>query len=232
MAEGRRGATIEVMDQVSLLPSLLATAILGYLVGGIPTAYLAGRLRGVDIRRHGSKNVGGTNALRVLGWRVGATVMALDLVKGYLAAGGLPRLPFLAGESVYHGLCAGAAAVAGHVFSPYLRFRGGKGVAAGAGVLLALAPLPTALAAGVFVVLAFGTGIVSVGSLGATAALPVAAVLLDRYKGSATHPAVLGLAVGLVPFVFYTHRANIRRLIAGKENRFRRVWERRGPGKG
>ncbi len=212
--------------------SYVVVAVLGYLLGGIPTAYIVGRLRGVDIRRRGSGNVGGTNALRVLGWKVGVAVMAVDAAKGYLAAGWLPRLPLPGGDPVYLGLCAGGAAVLGHVFSPYLGFRGGKGVAAGAGMLLALAPLPVAIAAGVFFLVVFGTGIVSLGSLKASVALPVAAFLLDRYGGYPAHPAVLALMAGLAPLVFFTHRANIRRLISGKENRFRRFWERRDGEKG
>ncbi|MEW6217073.1 MAG: glycerol-3-phosphate 1-O-acyltransferase PlsY [Candidatus Bipolaricaulota bacterium] len=205
----------------------LLIAVLGYVLGGIPTAYIAGRLRGVDIRCHGSGNVGGTNALRVLGWKVGIAVMAVDVAKGYVAAGVLPHLPFLEGTLVYLGLCGGLGAVVGHVYSPYLRFRGGKGVASAAGVLFALAPLPTAIAVGVFFLLAFGTGIVSVGSLGAAAALPVAAFFLHLFAGITLHPAVGVVIVGLVSFVIYTHRLNIRRLISGTENRFRRFWERR-----
>ena len=213
-----------------LVLSYLLITMLGYALGGVPTGYLAGRLRGVDIRRHGSGNVGGTNALRVLGLGVGVTVMAVDVAKGYVAAGLLPLLPILVGEPVCLGLCAGLGAVVGHVFTPYLRFRGGKGVAAAAGVFLALAPLPTAVAAGVFVFLTFATGIVSVGSLGASVALPVAALLLQVVAGIPLHPAVGALTVGLVPFVAYTHRTNIRRLVAGTENRFRRFWERGGRG--
>lgn len=195
--------------------SYAIVAVGGYLLGGIPTAYIVGRLRGVDIRRLGSGNVGGTNALRVLGWKVGVAVMAVDVAKGYLAAAWFPRLPLPGGDPVYLGLCAGVAAVLGHVFSPYLGFRGGKGVAAG-----------------VFFLVVFGTGIVSLGSLKASVALPVAAFLLDRYGGYPVPPAVLALMAGLVPLVFFTHRTNIRRLISGKENRFRRFWERRNGEKG
>lgn len=207
-------------------------ALAGFLVGGIPTAYVVGRLQGVDLRRLGSGNVGGTNAVRVLGWKLGVAVMAADVGKGYLAANLLPRLSLWEGDLVYLGLCGGVGAVLGHVFSPYLRFSGGKGVAAGAGVLLALAPLPTAIAGGVFLVLALGTGFVSVGSLAASVALPVAAFLLDRLGGHPVFPAVQGLTVGLALLVFYTHRMNIRRLMAGKENRFRRLWGRGGVRKG
>ncbi len=208
--------------------SYLLVALVGYLVGGIPTAYLAGRLRGVDIRCHGSGNVGGTNALRVLGWKLGVPVMVLDVGKGYLATAFLPRLPVWGGEAVSLALAAGLGAILGHVFSPYLRFRGGKGVATGAGVVLALAPLPAALSAAAFVLAVFGTGIVSLGSLSAAVTLPVGAFLLDRYANHPVPMEVRALTLGLAVFVFYTHRSNIRRLIAGRENRFRRLWERKG----
>ena len=206
---------------------LAVVAVLGYLLGGIPTAYLAGRLRGVDIRKHGSGNVGGTNALRVLGWKVGLPVMAIDLAKGYLAAALLPRIPLSGLDTAYLAIAGGVGAVLGHIFSPYLGLRGGKGVAAGAGMLLALVPVPVGICAGVFFLLAFGTGIVSVGSISAAAALPLVTWLLSR-AGYPTHPAVQWLTVALALLVFWTHRANIKRLIQGRENRFRRPWERRG----
>lgn len=211
-----------------IVASYLLVALVGYLVGGIPTAYLAGRLRGIDIRRHGSGNVGGTNALRVLGWKLGLPVMALDVGKGYLVTAFLPRLPLGRGEPVSLALAAGLGAFLGHVFSPYLRFRGGKGVATGAGVVLALAPLPAALSVAVFVLVVFGTGIVSLGSLSAAVTFPVGAFLLDRYANHPISVEVRALAVGLAVLVFFTHRSNLRRLATGRENRFRRLWERTG----
>ncbi len=201
-------------------------ALLGYALGGIPTAYWAGCLRGVDIRRHGSGNVGATNAARVLGWKVGLGVLAVDTGKGALAAGALPLL-FPGGDPVSLGVAAGAGAILGHVFTPYLGFRGGKGVATGAGVLLVLAPLPTLVAMGVFLVLALSTAIVSVGSMGAALALPLATYGL-AWTGVPAHPAVLGLTVAAACFVLFTHRANLRRLVQGKEPRFRRPWLRKG----
>ena len=201
---------------------LLVVAGLGYLLGGVPTAYLAGRLRGVDIRKHGSGNVGGTNALRVLGWKVGLPVMAIDLAKGYIAAAFLPRISLSGLDTAYLAIAGGIGAVLGHIFSPYLGFKGGKGVAAGAGMLLALIPLQVGICAGVFFVLAFGTGIVSVGSLSAATALPIVTWLSPQ----PVHPAVRWLTVALAVLVYWTHRSNIRRLLAGRENRFRRPWER------
>jgi glycerol-3-phosphate acyltransferase PlsY len=207
--------------------NLLVVAALGYLLGGVPTAYLAGRCRGIDIRTQGSGNVGGTNALRVLGWKWGLPVMAVDVGKGYLATWLLPRLSFSPLPGVYLAIAAGVGAVLGHIFSPYLGFRGGKGVATGAGMLLALIPGPVGICAAIFFLVAFGTGIVSLGSLKAGAALPLVTWLWGRWVAPVP-PAVQWLTVALAGLVFWTHRSNIRRLLAGKENQFRRPWERRG----
>ncbi len=203
---------------------LAVVAVLGYLLGGIPTAYLAGRLKGIDIRTRGSGNVGGTNALRVLGWKVGVTVMALDLAKGYLAASLLPLMPLSNLDHAYLAIAGGVAAVLGHIFTPYLGFKGGKGIAAGAGMLIALVPVKLAICAGVFFVLAFGTGIVSLGSLAAATTLP----LISWFTGIGypSHPAVKWLTVALAILVFWTHRSNIVRLLQGRENRFRPIWRR------
>ncbi len=197
-------------------------ALLAYLLGGTPTAYLAGRLQGVDVRQHGSGNVGGTNVLRLLGWRWGLPVMALDVLKGYALARWLPAIPVSQADPVCLALTGGVAAVLGHVFTPYLRLRGGKGVATAAGVLLALAPAAAAAAAGVFFAVVFTARIVSLGSLAAAGTLPVAAFLLDRHTAVTVHPAVLWFTVGAAALVTWTHRANIRRLLEGTENRFSR----------
>ncbi|MFO8034857.1 MAG: glycerol-3-phosphate 1-O-acyltransferase PlsY [Candidatus Bipolaricaulota bacterium] len=197
-------------------------ALLGFLLGGIPTAYLAGRLRGMDIRRGGSGNVGGTNVLRLLGWQWGLPVMLLDAFKGYALVRWLPAMPIAQADPVHLALTGGIAAVLGHVFTPYLRFRGGKGVATAAGALLALAPWPTVIAAAVFLVVVFTTRFVSLGSLAAAGALPLGSFLLSRYTAVTVHPAVQWFAVGVAALVAWTHRANIHRLLTGTENRFRR----------
>lgn len=206
--------------------NIVLVAALGYLIGGVPTAYLAGRLRGVDIRTRGSGNVGGTNALRVLGWQVGLPVMAVDLAKGYVAARFLPEISLSGLDPAYLAIAGGVGAVLGHIFSPYLGFRGGKGVAAGAGMLLALVPIPVGICAGVFLLVTFGIGIVSVGSLSAAAALPLVTWLVSR-SGQPAHPAVQWLTMALAGLVFWTHRSNIQRLVQGRENRFHRPWQRR-----
>jgi glycerol-3-phosphate acyltransferase PlsY len=201
-------------------------AVLGYLLGGIPTAYIAGRLMGVDIRQHGSGNVGATNAIRVLGAKVGLPVMVIDMGKGYVAAALLPQIPVSGADLVYLSVIGGAAAVFGHVFTPYLDFRGGKGVAATVGMLAAVAPIPAASCLGVFLPVFLATGIVSLGVLLAAIVFPVSVFLFDRYTALSIPAAVQWFAVALPVFLAWTHRSNIRRLIAGQENRFRFPWER------
>lgn len=175
----------------------------------------------MDVRHHGSGNVGGTNALRVLGWRWGLPVMGLDILKGYAVTRWFPTLlPVAPADSVFLALTAGVAALLGHVFTPYLSFRGGKGVATGAGVLLALAPVATLGAATVFFLVTFSARMVSLGSLAAAASLPLTMWLIARYTSADVHPAVQWFGVAIMVFVFWTHRSNIRRLLAGTENRF------------
>ncbi len=197
-------------------------ALLAFAWGGVPTAFLIGRSRGIDVREHGSGNVGGTNVLRLLGWQWGVAVMAVDMAKGFVAVRWLPQLPVGEANTVYVALVAGVAAVLGHVFTPYLRFRGGKGVATAAGALLGLAPVPTLVSAGVFGLTVFSTRVVSLGSLLAAGTFPLAAFLLDRYTVIVVHEPVLWFAVGLAAFVTWTHRDNIRRLVSGTEHRFGR----------
>ncbi|MGH7534332.1 MAG: glycerol-3-phosphate 1-O-acyltransferase PlsY [Gemmatimonadales bacterium] len=187
-----------------------------YLLGAIPTSYLAGRLfRGIDLREHGSRNLGATNLYRVLGWRYAVPVGLFDMAKGAVPVLLLaPRVS----DSELFGLACGLAAVVGHVFSVFVRFRGGKGVATAAGVMLGLAPVALGVAALVWAALVFLTGYVSVGSIGGAAILPVAVYLLDRPE----RPEILWIVVALAGAIIWLHRANIRRLVEGTENRFGR----------
>jgi glycerol-3-phosphate acyltransferase PlsY len=195
------------------------------LVGSIPTAYLAGKAKGVDLRTVGSGNLGATNAWRVFGWKVGLSVYLIDTLKGTLPVWLLPRwLALPTAQVELWSIVFGAAAIAGHVRPVFLGFRrGGKGVATGGGVFFALAPAALLVAFAVFAVTFLASGYVSLGSLVAAAALPVA-VLLTRGAGSLVFPASLAIAA----FVFWTHRANIGRLRRGEENRFRVGRGRRG----
>jgi glycerol-3-phosphate acyltransferase PlsY len=183
---------------------------IGYLVGSIPFAFLAGRhLRGIDIRRSGSGNVGAANVLRTGGVPIAVTVMLLDMAKGAAAVLWAQRLG--AGDAA--PAAAGLAAIVGHIYPVWLRFRGGKGVATAAGVFTVLTPAAVGPAAALFVLTVWLTRYVSLGSILATAALPPLAYGLD-----APAPAVTAAAIGGVLIVF-RHRSNIRRLRSGTERR-------------
>ncbi|MCZ6754456.1 MAG: glycerol-3-phosphate 1-O-acyltransferase PlsY [Gemmatimonadetes bacterium] len=189
--------------------------VLSYLIGSIPTSLLVSRLvKGIDLRQHGSKNVGATNLYRVLGWRYAVPVGLFDMAKGYVPVAVVG--PAVSGGVLIPLLC-GVAAVLGHMFSPFVGFKGGKGVATGAGVVLAMAPLAFLGAFGIWALLVFLTGYVSLGSVVAAASLPLLTVWLypDR-------PAVLWITAALGALVVWMHRGNIGRLLKGTESRFGR----------
>ncbi len=189
---------------------------LSYLLGAIPTSYLAGRLfRGIDLREHGSKNLGATNVYRTLGWRYAIPVALVDIAKG-----AVPVLVFAprASDSQLFALACGIAAILGHVFSVFVRFRGGKGVATAAGVMLGLTPLALGIAAAAWVAVLTLTGYVSLASITAAAILPLAVRLLERLD----HPEILWLDALVAAAIIWFHRANIRRLLNGTETRFGR----------
>jgi glycerol-3-phosphate acyltransferase PlsY len=201
---------------------LLAIASLSFLVGSIPWAFLAGRLRGIDIRMKGSGNVGATNAARSLGALIGAAVALLDAGKGLASV--LLIAPIGTGAAASIGvpgleaITAGAAAMLGHVFCPWLAWKGGKGVAVGAAVAFAMAPLAAAISLGVFLAFALATRYVSVGSLGAALALPLSYLFL--YPGAVSYGPTLAFFCAAFAFILLTHRKNIIRLAEGKEPRF------------
>jgi len=185
-----------------------------YLLGATPTAYLAGRLaRGIDLREHGSRNLGATNVYRVLGWRWAIPVALVDIAKGAVPVALFARW---AGMDPWGAVALGIAAVLGHVFSPYMGFRGGKGVATALGMFLALAPLAVAIALPVWGGILWLTGYVSLSSVIAAASFPV----WVRLSQPAALPAFWA-SVGLAALIVFSHRANLRRLMAGTENRFR-----------
>jgi len=202
--------------------ALALALVLAYLIGAFPSSVVLGRVvRGIDVRQHGSGNAGATNAWRVLGWRLGVAVLVLDIAKGAFATYGIPRIPLLLGpmpvDGVTVAVLCGIVAVVGHVFPVYIRFRGGKGVATAAGMLVALVPIPVAIALGVFAVAVAASGWVSLGSLLGAWAVPIAALCLP---GKPYPPLVVALTFVLALLITYTHRANIRRLIGGTEHAF------------
>jgi glycerol-3-phosphate acyltransferase PlsY len=204
----------------------LVIAVYAYLLGSIPSGYLAGRLRGIDLRKEGSGNIGATNALRVLGKRLGYWVLAADLLKGWLAVMGaflIARQQGGASEQfvVNCGVLAAALVVIGHSFPVWLGFQGCKGIATSAGVMLALFP-PFVFGFGlaVWVVLFFSTRYVSVASLGAAVALPTSAVfLMILGQCDPVRAVIAGIMCGLA---IWRHKDNIGRLVAGTEKRFER----------
>ncbi len=199
---------------------LAGLILIAYLLGAFPTALLAGRLfKGIDIRTVGSGNVGATNTWRVLGWRAGVAVLAIDLAKGFIAAALVSKIPLgpLPLEPSDVAVLCGLAAVLGHVFPVYIGFRGGKGVATTTGMLIAVAPIPLGIAAGVFGLMLVLTGRVSIGSLLGAVSVPISIVLLAHYRVAVYPTILLGLTSALAAFIVFNHRANISRLLRGEE---------------
>ncbi len=189
--------------------------IAGYLFGAIPFGLLVGRFAGVDVRSQGSKNIGATNVSRVIGKRWGLLTLFCDCMKGFLPVFAAAR--FLPAESSGIIVAAtGVAAVLGHMFSCYLKFSGGKGVATGLGVFLFLSPLAVAVALAVFVAAVAASGFVSVGSLFASALLPILLLFLGLPKSS------FGAGVIIAALIWVKHRENIARLLKGEEKSWRK----------
>jgi acyl-phosphate glycerol 3-phosphate acyltransferase len=213
---------------MAALGAMLVTFLLAYLVGGIPFGYLVARWRGVDILHQGSGNIGATNVGRVLGRRFGILVFCLDFAKGavpvliaqHVANSLAPELPPVRAEQLL-GVVAGLAAFLGHLFPVYLRFRGGKGVATGAGVVTVLLPVPTLGAVVTWVAVVFATHFVSVASLAAATALCGLRLVLTRAPWDEENLIVTVFCLLAAALVWLRHRANVVRLIQGHENRLK-----------
>ncbi len=200
--------------------SAIGGIVLAYLAGSFPTAFLAGRVRGVDLSKVGSGNYGATNVYRNLGAGPAVVVLVVDVAKGFLPVWFLPRW-FAGGiEPNTFAVLVGVAAVAGHVFSIFLAFKGGKGIGTAAGVFLALAPLAAGLAAVAWITVVGWRRIVSLASLCATLVLLIAVWILYAGGLPASWP-LLTLTTLLAVFVFWTHRENIGRLKRGDEKQIR-----------
>ena len=203
---------------MNLLNAVLS-AVLAYLLGSIPSAVWIGkRFHNIDVREHGSGNAGTTNTIRVLGWTTGIPVLIIDIAKGWLSAM-LPVFFHLAdpGSALLINLqiIAGIIAIIGHVFPLFAGFRGGKGVATVFGVFLALQPLLTICCMGVFLVLLFTTGIVSISSMTAGIAFPVFLFLF--FDTPSVLFRIFAIIVGIALLV--THRKNIGRIWRGEETK-------------
>lgn len=182
-----------------------------YLIGSIPTGLLLGKAYGIDVRREGSGNIGATNLYRTVGRKVGIITLIGDCLKGLLPVL-LVKASSLPPE---FAAWVGLAAFCGHVFPVFLKFKGGKGVATALGVFLALAPLAVAIAIALFAVLMFLCRYVSLGSISAAAAMPLAVFFLG---GSRT---VTFVTLVIAAIVIIRHQENIKRLISGTESKFK-----------
>ena len=213
-------ASLEISPVLSLLS--IGTSIVAYLLGSIPTGFLMARSRGIDIRAVGSGNIGATNAFRILGKGPGTFVLLVDAAKGWSACAGLPWLasyfgvvPTGTSPAAIEGLSiiSGFMAVLGHNYTCWLGFKGGKGIATSAGVLVALVPWALLIVLITFLVVFWMSRYVSLGSISAAFVLPFATWW--------THcsMALIGITTLMSVLAIYKHRANIQRLRAGTENR-------------
>ncbi len=207
----------------------ILTVLAAYFLGSLPTGYLVARARGIDIRTVGSGNIGATNVFRILGKPAGIFVLLVDAAKGFLAAQFIgafvhqlilhSALDPASTEFQVHRIIGGFVAILGHNYTCWLRFKGGKGIATSAGVLLTLLPEALGVSLGLWILLLFATRYVSVASIGAAAVLPFAAWFFGRNTLMTTVGAVIGV------LAIYKHRANIQRLRDGTESRFGRKKE-------
>ena len=207
----------------------LAVLLLGsYLVGSIPFGYLAGRLQGIDIRQAGSCNVGATNVVRVLGKGYGYPVFALDFSKGFAAVKismlmATARPPEWNSPEIF-GIVAAMSSVVGHLYPPWLKFKGGKGVATSAGALLALTPVATLIGVGIWIFVFWLTRYVSLASITAAVVLPIVILVVSSPDQNKRKPLVYS-SVCVAAVVVWRHRSNISRLMRGTEPRFARKRE-------
>ncbi len=202
--------------------AIILSVVGGYLLGSVPFGLLIARLKGIDIREHGSKNIGATNVWRVCGRKYGLPVFLLDAAKG-VAAVFLARwlAVYFSGDVAWAGIAGALACVLGHSFPVWLNFKGGKGVATSLGVLLSLLPWEGLGAFVVWLVVFFASRYVSLASIAAAAGLVVLAIVSQLLGWGHGWPTV-GFAVVVAALVIVRHKANIQRLLAGTENRFGR----------
>lgn len=214
---------------------LVIIIVQSYLIGSIPNALIIGkRFFGVDVRTVGSGNMGSTNVFRTLGWRAGVIVQVLDIAKGLVAVllvayffdSEMPfvnRTPFE--DETVVGLIAGISAVLGHMFSIFANFRGGKGINTSLGLLIAVAPVEVAVGLGIFLIILFASGYVSLGSIGAAIIIPSTMAFRYNVLGVSIegYHTVVFFLIALSLLVLYAHRSNMKRLIAGTENRFQKL---------
>lgn len=211
--------------------NLLVIILLSYLVGAIPTSIIMSKLvKGIDIRKHGSGNAGGSNVFRILGWKYGISVILLDASKGMVAVLLVSRLYFgnfpFANATPFDDftlvqIIAGVSAVLGHIWTIFAGFKGGKGIATGLGFLVSIVTIDMLLGLVVFAVVVLVSKYISLGSLAAATSVPIFMIIRENVFGvdiSGYHT-ILPLTIFLALLVMYTHKANIGRIIKGKESK-------------
>lgn len=200
--------------------------LLAYLVGSIPTAVMVGKAQmGIDIRDYGSGNSGATNTFRVLGKKAGIFVMIVDIFKGF-AATSIPQLLFLIElnqpisiDITIFQIFYGIAAVVGHIFPVYAKFKGGKGVATLLGMIIAINPLASLACITIFLIVLFTSKYVSLGSMIAALAFPFLLFIPKFNHNDPSNPILIAFGFVLFSIVVITHQKNIKRLINGEENK-------------
>ncbi|NIM15200.1 MAG: glycerol-3-phosphate 1-O-acyltransferase PlsY [Candidatus Aminicenantes bacterium] len=206
--------------------SLISIAILSYLAGAIPTSIILSKLlRGIDIRDYGSGNAGGTNTIRILGWKIGTAVILVDVGKGVLATLLVSRLRI---DSVpltpdMLQIIAGSCAIIGHIWTLFAGFRGGKGVATGAGMLFSLYPVAGLICLVIFASLLLLVRIVSVSSMVTAISLPIVILIMNKFMNYSISNELLYFSIFAAALIVCTHRSNIKRLIKGEELPFKRI---------
>ena len=212
--------------------NMAIVVLLSYVVGSIPTSIMLSKWKhGFDIRTRGSGNAGGTNVFRVLGWRSGLFVIVIDTLKGVVATTVIarlfwdPTLPFYNRTpfddfTIIQMICGGAAIV-GHVWTVFAGFRGGKGIACAAGMMIGIAPTEFAVSVAIFLALFFAFRYVSLGSIGAAIAFPLSLIIRHNILSDEIHSykTLVFFSVGVAVLLLYSHRKNIRRLLDGTESK-------------
>ncbi len=197
----------------------IAILISAYLLGSIPTSVWIGRyFYNIDIREHGSRNAGSTNAMRILGWKPGLLILILDISKGWLAVNLIHLTNYYipeTGDYINFQLLLGIAAIAGHIFPIYVGFRGGKGIATLLGFVLAIDPFTTLICIGVFVITLLITKYVSLSSMIAGFSFPVVVIFVFK----TTTPSLIIFSLIISVLLLFTHQKNIERLLRKEENK-------------
>lgn len=206
--------------------SIIVIIILSYLAGSIPTSIIMSKLtRGIDIREHGSGNAGATNAIRVLGWKIGIIVIIVDVGKGVLATLLISQLR-IDSVPLSHNLVqiiAGLSAVLGHIWTIFAGFKGGKGVGTAAGMLFSLYPIAGIICLIIFAVVFLCGRYVSVASMTAAISLPIVILILNKFFDHSISKELLYFAIFMAHLIVLTHRSNIKRLIKGEESRIKKI---------